>query len=417
MGKTFAEKIFSMKANGQEVSPGNMVTITPDVVVVFDGESEVFYRFEQLGIKKVWDPSRVICFLDHYTPPATVETATLHKKLREFAKEKKIKQVYDMGEGIGHEIMLEKGHVMPGQFVVGHDSHTTAYGSVGAFSCGIGATDMLYVLSMGHLWFKVPESVKITVKGKMPPGVYAKDIALEVIRNLTTKGCTYDCIEYSGETFKELDMSDRTLLTTIAVEMGAKATYVQFDQLTQTYVERNDKTYARIFPDADASYKKYFELNVERLTPMVACPHSVDNVRSIKEVEKTEIHYALIGTCTGGRLKDLEIAARLLRRKKIHPGVRLIIVPASRTILLKGMELGYVQDLLSAGGTFITPGCGPCAGIQGGLLGDGECCISTGNRNFMGRMGSLHAKIYLASTATVAVSALFGVLTDPREYI
>jgi len=355
--------------------------------------------------------------MDHYSPASTVRTATLLKTLREFAKEQGIKRFYDIGEGLAHEIMVEDGHVLPGQFVVGTDSHTPSYGCVGAFSCGIGTSDALPIWATGKHWFKVPESVKITLLGKMPHGVYAKDIILEVIRHFTTKGCTYKCVEYVGETLKEIKMAGRVVLANLSVEMGVKATYVQYDEVTRSHVARANKEYEPVIPDEDASYSKTYQIDVQGMEPMVACPHAVDNVKPVGEVEGTEIHQAFIGTCASGRLEDLEVAARIVKGKKIAGGVRLLIAPASRSILREAIELGYVQSLLAAGATFLPPGCGPCMGLHQGLLGNGERCISTGNRNFMGRMGSHNAEIYLGSVATVAASALGGAVTDPRKCI
>jgi homoaconitate hydratase family protein len=417
MGKTFAEKIFAKKANKPEVRPGETVMITPDVLMTLDADAEIVYRFKQLGLKRVWDPDRIVGSMDHYSPASTVRTATLLKTLREFAHEQGIKWFYDVGEGVTHEVLLAKGHVLPGQFVVGTDSHTPSYGCVGAFSCGIGTSDALAIWATGKHWFKVPESVKVTLVGEMPHGVYAKDIILEIIRHFTTQGCRYACVEYLGETVKQMNMAERVVLANLSVEMGAKATYVQFDEVTRAYVERAHREYERVIPDDDASYSKRFELNVEGMEPMVACPHAVDNVKPVREVEETEIHQAFIGTCASGRLEDLEVAARIVKGRKIAGGVRLLIAPASRSILREAIELGYVQSLLTAGATFLPPGCGPCMGLHQGLLGDGERCISTGNRNFMGRMGSHNAEIYLGSVATVAASAVGGVLTDPRKCI
>jgi len=417
MGKTFAEKIFAKKANKEEVFPGETVIITPDVLMTLDADAEIVYRFKELGLKRVWDPDRIVCALDHYSPASTVRTATLLKTLREFAKEQGIKYFYDIGEGLAHEIMVENGHVLPGQFVVGTDSHTPSYGCVGAFSCGIGTSDALPIWAMGRHWFKVPHSVKIILSGRVPDGVYAKDIILEIIKHFTSKGCTYDCVEFVGETLKNMNMAERFVLSNLSVEMGAKATYVQFDEVTRAFVERKHKDYEPILPDKDASYRKTFQLNVEGIQPVVACPHSVDNVKPVKEVAGSEIHQAFIGTCASGRLEDFEVAARILKGKKIAQGVRLLVAPASRSIFKRAIELGYVQELVSAGATFLPPGCGPCMGLHEGLLGDGERCISTGNRNFMGRMGSHNAEIYLGSVATVVASSLTGVLTDPRGFI
>jgi 3-isopropylmalate/(R)-2-methylmalate dehydratase large subunit len=417
MGRTFAEKIFAKKAKVAEVSPGQIVTLSPDVVMTLDADAEVMYRFKQLGLKKVWAPERITCFLDHYAPASTLRTATLHKRLRDFAREQGIDQFYDVGEGMAHELMIAKGHVLPGQFVVGTDSHTPSYGSVGAFSCGVGASDMLSIWATGELWFKVPESVKIVFHGKMPKGVYAKDLILEVISHFRAKGCTYMCAEFMGETLRELSVAERIVLANVSVEMGVKATYVQVDEVTRAFVDRHHRDYDPVIPDADASYKATYLLDVERLTPRVACPHSVDNVKPLSEVAGVEIQQAFIGTCTSGRLEELEVAAKILRGQKIAAGVRLLVAAASREILLEAMGLGYIQDLVAAGATLLPPGCGPCMGVHEGLLGDGERCVSTANRNFIGRMGSLESEIYLGSAATVAASARTGVLTDPREFL
>lgn len=417
MGKTFAEKIFALKAAGKQISPGDMVTITPDITMTLDADAEGFYRARQLGLKKVWDPGRIVCFLDHYSPASTTRTATLHKTMREFVKEQGMAHFYDVGEGLAHQLMLEKGHVMPGHFVVGTDSHTPSYGAVGAFSCGVGATDMLSIWATGKLWFKVPESTRITLRGRIPRGIYGKDMALDIIRHFTAQGCVYHCVEFTGETVHLLNMAERFVLANMSVEMGAKAAYVQVDETTRAYVERHRREYDPIAPDDDAQYRKYFELNVETLEPMIACPHAVDNVRPITAVKGRKVHQAFIGTCASGRLEDFEIVSRILRGKRRHPDTRLLIAPASRLIFQQAVQAGYVETLLSAGATFLPPGCGPCMGIHEGLLGDGEVCISTANRNFMGRMGSRHAEIYLGSTATVAASALSGALADPRDFL
>ena len=417
MGQTFAEKIFAKKAKVSTVLPGEIVTVSPDVVMTLDADAEIMYRFQQLGLKKVWAPERIACFLDHYAPASTLRTATLHKRLRDFARDQGIDKFYDVGEGMAHELMIAKGHVLPGEFVVGTDSHTPSYGSIGAFSAGIGASDMLSIWATGALWFKVPESVKIVFQGAMPKGVYAKDLILDVIGHFTSKGCTYMCAEFMGETLKGLNIAERIVLANLSVEMGVKATYVQVDEVTRAFVDRHHRSYDPIFPDVDASYKANYLLEVEALTPRVACPHSVDNVKPLSEVIGKEIHQAFIGTCTSGRLEELEVAAKILNGRKIPAGVRLLVAAASRDILLQAMNLGYIQDLVAAGATLIPPGCGPCMGIHEGLLGDGERCISTANRNFIGRMGSQHAEIYLGSAATVAASARTGALTDPREFL
>jgi 3-isopropylmalate/(R)-2-methylmalate dehydratase large subunit len=417
MGQTFAEKIFAKKAKVSRVSPGQIVSLSPDVIMTLDADAEIMYRFQKLGLKKVWGAERITCFLDHYAPASTLRTANLHKTLREFAREQGIENFYDVGDGLAHELMISKGHVLPGEFVVGTDSHTPSYGSIGAFSPGVGASDMLSIWATGELWFKVPESVKIVFQGKMPKGLYAKDLILEVIRHFKAKGCTYMCAEFVGETLKELSIAERIVLANLSVEMGVKATYVQVDEVTRAFVERHHRHYDPILPDSDASYNATFVLDVTELTPRVSCPHSVDNVKPLSEVLGKEIHQAFIGTCTSGRLEELAVAARILKGKKIAPGVRLLVAAASRDILLEAMERGYIQDLIVAGATLLPPGCGPCMGVHEGLLGDGERCVSTANRNFVGRMGSQEAEIYLGSAATVAASARTGVLADPREFL
>jgi 3-isopropylmalate/(R)-2-methylmalate dehydratase large subunit len=417
MGQTFAEKVFTKKAKLSKVSPGEIVSISPDALMTLDADAEIMYRFQKLGLKKVWAPERIICFLDHYAPASTERSATLHKRLRDFAREQGIDKFYDVGAGMAHELMIANGHALPGQFIVGTDSHTPSYGSIGAFSPGVGASDMLSIWATGELWFKVPESVKIVFKGMMPKGLYAKDMILEVIGHFTARGCTYMCAEFMGETLKELNIAERIVLANLAVEMGVKATYVQVDEVTRAFVARHNKEYEAILPDGDASYKATYVLDVGKLTPRVACPHSVDNVKPLSEEAGKEIHQAFIGTCTSGRLEELAVAAKILRGRKIPGSVRLMVTAASRDILLEAMERKYIQDLVAAGATLIPPGCGPCAGIHEGLLGDGERCISTANRNFKGRMGSQAAEIYLGSAATVAASARTGVLTDPREFL
>jgi homoaconitate hydratase family protein len=417
MGKTFAEKIFAKKANRPAVSPGDVLTITPDVLMTLDADAEVVYRFKQLGVSRLWDADRVVGSMDHYSPASTVRSANVLKTLRDFAREQGITKFYDVGEGVTHEVLLANGHVLPGQFVVGTDSHTPSYGAVAAFSCGIGTSDALPIWATGKHWFKVPESVKVTLSGTMPRGVYAKDLILDVIGHFTTRSCRYMCMEYVGDAVRQLSIAERVVLANLSTELGAKAAYVQFDEVTRAYVAQARQAYEAVVPDDDAVYAKEYRLNVEKVEPMVACPHRVDNVRPVAAVEGAAIHQAFVGTCASGRLEDLELAARMASGKRVADGVRLLIAPASRAIFRAAIERGYIQTLLAAGATFLPPGCGPCMGLHQGLLADGERCVSTGNRNFMGRMGSHQAEIYLGSVATVVASAVKGVLTDPRRML
>jgi 3-isopropylmalate/(R)-2-methylmalate dehydratase large subunit len=417
MGQTFAEKIFARKANRREVRPGETVTVTPDVLMTLDADAEIVYRFKQLGVKRVWDADRIVGSMDHYSPASTVRSANVLKTLREFAREQGIRRLYDVGEGVTHEVLLANGHVLPGQFVVGTDSHTPSYGAVGAFSCGIGTSDALPIWATGKHWFMVPESVKVTLAGTMPHGVYAKDVILDVIRHFTTKSCRYMCMEYVGDAVRQLSIAERVVLANLSTELGAKAAYVQFDEITQAYAARAGQAYEPVVPDDEARYAKEYRLDVATMEPLVACPHRVDNVRPVAAVAGAEIHQAFVGTCASGRLEDLELAARIASGKRVADGVRLLIAPASRTIFRTAIDRGYIQTLLVAGATFLPPGCGPCMGLHQGLLADGERCVSTGNRNFMGRMGSHQAEIYLASVATVVASAVAGALTDPRPML
>ncbi len=417
MGRTFAEKIFAKKANRPEVRPGETVTVTPDVLMTLDADAEIVYRFKQLGVKRVWDADRIVGSMDHYSPASTVRSANVLKTLRDFAREQGIQRLYDVGEGVTHEVLLANGHVLPGHFVVGTDSHTPSYGAVGAFSCGIGTSDALPIWATGRHWFKVPESVKVTLAGTMPRGVFAKDLVLDVIRHFTTKTCRYMCVEYVGDAVRQLSIAERVVLANLSTELGAKAAYVQFDEVTRAYAARAGRAYEPVVPDDDARYAKEYRLDVGTMEPMVACPHRVDNVQPVAAVEGAAIHQAFVGTCASGRLEDLELAARIASGKRVADGVRLLIAPASRAIFRTAMDRGFVQTLLAAGATFLPPGCGPCMGLHQGLLADGERCVSTGNRNFMGRMGSHQAEIYLGSVATVVASAVAGALADPRRML
>jgi homoaconitate hydratase family protein len=382
--------------------------------MTLDADAEIIIRFEELGIKKVWDPERIVCSLDHYAPASSVRTANLHCKMRQFARDQGIARFFEVGEGLTHQIMLERGYALPGMFIVGTDSHTPSYGCIGAFSCGVGASDMLSIWATGKLWFQVPESAKLILNGRLPKGVFAKDVILSVIRDETASGCNYFCAEFSGEAVKEMSIAERFVLANLSVEMGVKATYVEVDAMTRQYADRVGSRYQVIVPDSDANYKKRRVVDVSGLVPLAACPHAVDNVRPVSDLVGTEIQQAFIGTCASGRVEDLEIASDILRGKRIAPNVRLLVAPASRYVMEKASEAGYLQTLIKAGATLVTPGCGPCAGIHEGLLGGGERCISTANRNFRGRMGDRTSEVFLASAATVASSALYGVISDPR---
>ncbi len=409
---TISEKIFS-RAVGKEAKANDFVLADVDYAMAHDGTSILAVNaFKEMEMKKVWDPSRIVIPFDHIAPANTETSATLQKEIREWVKEQGIPNFYEIGEGICHQVLPENGFALPGKLVVGADSHSCTYGAFGAFATGVGATDMAEIFSTGKLWFKVPESLRFTVEGKLGEKVYAKDLTLYLIGKTGIDGATYKAIEFYGQAISELSVSGRMTLCNMAIEMGAKTGIVPPDKKTFDFLDnRAAAPYEPAYADQDAFYVKEFAYSAEDIEPQVACPHQVDNVKPVGEVEGTHIDQVFIGTCTNGRLEDLEAAAAILKGKKV--AVRTIVIPASRTTLLSAIENGTMKILLKAGITLATPGCGPCLGAHQGVLGEGEVCISTANRNFKGRMGK-GGFIYLASPATAAASALTGEITDPR---
>jgi homoaconitate hydratase family protein len=386
-----------------------------------DGKSSFVTRPPAPGTRHplVWAPAKIVIALDHRAPAECEETASVHKQIRDFARQQGIKNLYDVGEGVCHQLMAEKGHVRPGNLLVGADSHTVTAGAFGAFATGIGATELAAVWATGKIWLRVPETVRITLEGRLGPWAGAMDLSLFLIGVLGAYGAEYKAIEYGGKGIRGLGIGQRMTLCNMSVEMGAKAAIIAPDALTNRYLRKWGASNTRkiVCADADATYESELEVDMRRIRPMVACPHSVDNVKDIEEVEGTTVQQAVIGSCTNGRLEDLQAAARILKGRKIHPGVRLIVVPASRAVLLGAINDGTLKTLIEAGAVVENPGCGPCLGAHQGILAPGENCISTTSRNFQGRMGSSEAKIYLASPATVAASALKGEIADPRKVV
>jgi homoaconitate hydratase family protein len=415
MGKTFAEKILALKAGLDETVAGQIVTVRPDKLLTHDNTSAIAQTFRKIGVARVANPDIHVIVLDHVTPAATEEYAQGHKEVREFVQEQGIKAFYDIGEGICHQVFPEKGHALPGLLIVGSDSHTPSYGALGAFSAGIGRTEAAAVMATGEIWLRVPESMRIVVDGQFSPRVSAKDLVLRIIGDIGADGADYRSVEFAGQSIESMSVGGRLLLCNMAAEMGAKNAYVAPDAVTRTWLSgRTSVAYTEVLPDPDAHYVQVLHYDAATLVPQVAKPHRVDNVVPVTEVVGTPIDQALIGTCTNGRLEDLQAAAEILRGKQIAPWVRLLVLPASREILLAAMASGVIADLVAAGATLINPGCGPCLGAHEGCMAPGERTISTANRNFKGRMGSPEAEIYLASPATVAASALKGSVTDPR---
>ena len=419
MGKTFAEKILARKSGRKEVVPGQIVTVKPDHLLTHDNTAAIIGKIgpelEEYGV--VSNDLSVIV-IDHVVPAANEKTAINHKKIREFVSRFNIKNFYDAGEGICHQVVMEKGHALPGNIVLGSDSHTCTYGALNALSSGIDRTEAAALMLTGETWLKVPESIKMTLSGELPPGVYAKDLILHIIGDIGADGANYCSVEFHGSVDK-LDMEERMTISNMGVEMGAKNAAFPYDSVTEKYLRSIGVQggYEPVRADEDALYLKELEYDMSDIVPKIAKPHTVDNVVDIDEVQGLDIDQFFIGTCTNGRLSDLREAARILKGKKIAPGRRLLVLPASRSVYRKAMSEGLIDIFVSAGGMILPPGCGPCLGAHQGVLAPGERCLSTANRNFKGRMGSKEAEIYLASPATVAASALKGSIADPREVI
>ncbi len=411
------EKILARASGKSEVSPGEIVEASIDVAMIHDLTGPLAIKsFREIGAKKVWDNQRIVVILDHIVPASSVRSATLHKIVRDFVKEQNIKNFYDVGlGGVCHQVMPENGHVRPGETIVGADSHTCTYGAFGAFATGIGSTEMAAVFVTGALWFRVPEVSKVNVTGKFQKLVTPKDLTLNIVGKIGADGAIYKGIEFGGSTIRNMSIDGRMVLCNMAVEMGAKAGIIEPDQKTLDYVKsRTDKTVDPVKSDTDAVYEKVLDLDISTLAPQVSVPHSVDNVKPVSEVEKVEVDQAFIGSCTNGRLEDLRSAAQVLKGKKIARGVRLLVIPASQEIYLNALNEGLIKTFMEAGATIGNPNCGPCLGGHMGLLAEEEVCISSSNRNFVGRMGSTKSYVYLASPATAAASAVTGKITDPR---
>jgi 3-isopropylmalate/(R)-2-methylmalate dehydratase large subunit len=414
---TMAEKILALKSGRDHVVPGEIVDVQPDAVMSASATSAIVMKyFAELGARNVWEADKIILMLDHETPAFSVASANQHGIVREFARQHGIARFHDVGEGICHQVMFERGYTVPGSLIFGKDSHSTSYGVTGALGIPIGASEMAYVFATGHLWLRVPTTIRVTANGALQPGVYAKDVILAIAKQLRADGAQYRAIEFCGSAVERMTMSERFTLTNFGVEMGAKCAVVPFDETTRAWCESVGlREYAEIKADADANYERIIEINVDALEPQIARPHNIDNVFDLAEVAGTKVQQAFLGSCTNARTDDLRIAAELLKGHRIHPSVRLIVGPASRQVLLEAMNAGYIQTFIAAGGTVIPPGCGPCYGGHQGILGDGEVCISASNRNFKGRMGNPKAEIYLASPAAVIAAAIMGEITDPRK--
>jgi 3-isopropylmalate dehydratase large subunit len=410
------EKILANASGQAVVEAGQTVSARVDLAEVNDLYLQVLISFREMGAEKVWDPSRVVFAMDHYAPAPTIKSAANQKVMREFCASHGIEHFFDINSGVCHQIMVEAGLVRPGMVIVETDSHTTTLGALGAFGTGCGATDMAGILATGEMWMRVPEVIRVTYEGSVPEGVMGKDLALYTLGQLGTEIAGYKAIEYSGEAVLNLPLADKMTLCNMAVEMGAKTSYIQPTPDVLEYVRaRTGQEPRPVFTDPDFRYHEEHRMWIEGMEPQVACPSRVDNVYGVTQVEGERVDQAVIGTCAGGRLEDLEVAARILASKRVNKNCRLIVVPASTEILRRAIDLGYVQSLIDAGAVLASPGCGPCLGAHQGVLAAGERCISASSRNFPGRMGSNQAEIFIASPATVAASAIEGRVADPRK--
>ncbi|MEM3383556.1 MAG: 3-isopropylmalate dehydratase large subunit [Nitrososphaerales archaeon] len=413
------EKILSRASSKKEVTPGEIIEANIDCAMINEmtGHLTIKY-FHEVGAKKVWDREKIIMVPDHLIPAPSVEAAELHKIMREFAKEQKIKHFYDVGRGgIAHQIMVEKGHVKPGDVVVGADSHTCTYGAIGAFSTGIGSTEMTAVFITGRLWFKVPKVIEIKVEGNFRKFVTPKDLFLKVAKILGASGANYRGLEFKGPTVRDMSIDGRMTVCNMAIEVGAKAGIIEPDEKTLEYLRgRVRESFPIIKSDEDSEYEKSLEINANDLIPLVSCPDAVDNVKPVSDVEGIELDQVFIGSCTNGRIEDLRLAAEILKGNKVSDRTRLIIIPASQEVFLDALREGLIETFLLSGAIVANPTCGPCLGGHLGVIASGEVCLSTTNRNFIGRMGSTKSKVYLASPATAAASAIKGRITDPTSF-
>ncbi|MGB4593326.1 MAG: 3-isopropylmalate dehydratase large subunit [Coriobacteriia bacterium] len=415
-GKTIAEKIFSAHS-GTDACAGDIVVADVDFVMGQDGTSPLAIKaLANMGVEQVFDPTKVAVVMDHSSPSPIEGVSALHTIMRDFGRRTGAK-VYDIGEGVCHQLIPENGHVVPGDLMVGCDSHTCTYGAVNVFSTGVGSTDGAAAMAAGKLWFKVPETIKVTYTGALKPGVYSKDMILYLAGMLGADGATYQALEFHGPVIDALSVEARMTISNMAIELGAKAGLMKADAKTLAWYEgRGERAPKPVEPDADATYVREIVIDGGEITPQIAKPHAVDNVSLIADLIGTPIAQGVLGTCTNGRLEDLGIAAGILKGRHVHPDVRFIVAPASRRIYLDAIAAGYIQTLVEAGAAVVTPGCGPCVGTHNGVPSDGESVISTANRNFKGRMGNSNAFIYLGSPATVAASVIEGAITDPRTY-
>jgi len=420
MGMTMTQKILAAHAGLDKVRPGQLIMARLDLVLGNDVTSPVAIKeFRKIGADNVFDTRKIAIVPDHFTPNKDIKSAEQCKYIREFAREMNIENYFEVGEmGIEHALIPEKGLVVPGDAVIGADSHTCTYGALGAFSTGVGSTDMAAAMATGEAWFKVPEAIKFVLKGSLPRWVSGKDVILHIIGMIGVDGALYQSMEFSGEGMAALSMDDRFTIANMAIEAGAKNGIFEVDEKTLEYVkEHSDRDYTVYKADEDAEYSRVIEINLSQLRPMVAFPHLPENTRTIDEVGEIPIDQVVIGSCTNGRIEDLRAAAEVFKGRKVHKGVRTIIFPATQKIYLQAMKEGLLEIFIEAGAAISTPTCGPCLGGHMGILAKGERAVATTNRNFVGRMGHPESEVYLASPAVAAASAITGKISSPEEVV
>jgi homoaconitate hydratase family protein len=420
MGLTVAEKIFHQKGDKPDAKPGDSVFLNVDVAMIHEGGTFGLQEpFKEFGVERIADSLEVVILLDHFIPAPTVACAQMHKVTREFAKQYDMKNWYEIGRGgICHQVVPEKGFARPGELITGTDAHTTTYGALGAYPIGVCWTDMAMILATGRMWAILPESVKITLKGQLPQGVASKDVILQMLKIFGESSLSYKSVEVEGDGVGYMTPDERMTICNMSSEMDIKSMIMKPDSKAVDYVKsRTEKIFEEIWADPDAEYSSTHEIDLSSLEPLVACPHQPSNVKRISEVEGKRINQSYVGSCTNGRINDLRAAWEILRGHKVHPDVRMIVTPASQEIFMEALDEGLIRNFTEAGAMVTNPTCGACIGGHMGLLADGEVCAATSNRNFIGRMGSTKAEIYLLSPAAAAAAAITGELTDPRRYL
>jgi 3-isopropylmalate/(R)-2-methylmalate dehydratase large subunit len=416
MGYTFAEKALARAAGLAQVRAGQIVDARPDIILSHDNTAPIYETFKQLGLSRVKNPTKLAITLDHAVPAPTTKHAQNHAEVRAFVRTQGVRHFFEAGRGICHQVLSEEGIVLPGELILGADSHTPHFGWLGAFGAGVGRSEVAALWATGELWLRVPESMKVVVSGVWPEGVTSKDFCLKLIGDLGVEGGIYQSVEFSGEAISALSLDSRAVIPNMMAEFGAKTAYLAPDAAILAYLEsRAQRPYQPIYPDADAEYDSVHHYDISKLEPMIACPDSPDNVRALSLVAGTPVQQAWVGTCTNGRLEDIAAAAQVVRGRKVASQTRFLVIPASSVVLNDALRLGYIQILSEAGAMIGVPGCGPCMGNHMGIPAPNEVTISSANRNFKGRMGTGEAPIYLASPAVVAASAIMGVIAGPQH--